>query len=319
MTVDKTESYRVLGGQYAVSASKLTKVLSDDPVMAKLVWNKQDRHKVLSLVQSRIQSRDDGVTLLIELFQSIGPIQALFKVSDLDLLTAAHRCGHRLLPPVLPQDSDSIRPAKRRKKTNNILLCDIIKYLYHKESPHLFQILKAQKMELSDGVLKWMFGLKNGELPVDYFLPYLMQLKLQQPSSAIISAENQLSKVTRQALLASDNVSNDYISICGIPIRTGTDTSLKPSLPLSETIEVIDSMRDICIGLSASLPLIIIGPIGSGKTHLINYVAQATRNSLISYQLRLGFCKLENEILKEAKKRSKNDIFGLKKRFLASF
>ena len=44
-------------------------------------------------------------------------------------------------------------------------------------------------------------------------------------------------------------------------------------------------MQDISVGLVSSLPVIVVGPIGSGKSHLIHLIASLTRNRLISYQL----------------------------------
>ena len=44
-------------------------------------------------------------------------------------------------------------------------------------------------------------------------------------------------------------------------------------------------MQDISVGLVSSLPVIVVGPIGSGKSHLIHLIASITRNKLVSYQL----------------------------------
>ena len=115
-------------------------------------------------------------------------------------------------------------------------------------------------------------------------MPYLCQFKTSQHALGRISPESQISKVTRQALIQSDVADSNYVAIAGVPVRRG-QAAVRPALPLAETAEVIDTMRDIAIGIGAALPIIVIGPIGSGKTHLINQIAILTRNQLISYQL----------------------------------
>jgi len=42
MTVERDEKLcRVFGGEYGIPAAALTKIVSDDSVMAKILWNKQ--------------------------------------------------------------------------------------------------------------------------------------------------------------------------------------------------------------------------------------------------------------------------------------
>ena len=47
----------------------------------------------------------------------------------------------------------------------------------------------------------------------------------------------------------------------------------------------MEDLRQISLGISLNRPVLVSGPIGSGKTHLIRYTAQNTQQSLICYQL----------------------------------
>ena len=59
MTVERDEKLcRVFGGEYGIPAAALTKIVSDDSVMAKILWNKQ------ALVFEFFRKKIDAVFLL---------------------------------------------------------------------------------------------------------------------------------------------------------------------------------------------------------------------------------------------------------------
>ena len=45
-------------------------------------------------------------------------------------------------------------------------------------------------------------------------------------------------------------------------------------LPLASTSSILKDLRNICIGVYMKRSILVSGRIGSGKTHLIRYLAQ---------------------------------------------
>ena len=92
------------------------------------------------------------------------------------------------------------KPSKKRRKTNWTLFYQVIRQLYFKESPFTFQLLKSDlesDQKRSQKELFWTFGMKQGEIPNEFFTPYLKQFK-QKSNRHNISPERSFSKVTKQ-------------------------------------------------------------------------------------------------------------------------
>ena len=68
------------GGEYGPSAVQLTRVLANDPLLSKVLWTKSDRQKILKLLQEKIDGSENGISQILELFETVGPVLALFKV-----------------------------------------------------------------------------------------------------------------------------------------------------------------------------------------------------------------------------------------------
>ena len=66
------------GGEYGPLAVQLARVFANDP--PKVLWTKSDRQKILKLLQEEIDGSENGISQILELFETVGPVLALFKV-----------------------------------------------------------------------------------------------------------------------------------------------------------------------------------------------------------------------------------------------
>lgn len=157
------------GGEFGPTAVQLTRVLANDPLLSKVLWTKSDRQKILKLLQEKIDGSENGISQILELFETVGPVLALFKVTfilvlkfkilfiififvfkipEIDLLLTLHKDRRKLfLNSILSGEIESHAPKAKKRRTcpqGENIFWDLIRTLFQEESPYIFSLLKTK-------------------------------------------------------------------------------------------------------------------------------------------------------------------------------
>ena len=287
MTIGTGVNFDPIGAEIIFDRAKLEKLLAKElkPVCAKLQWSPTDRKNIISAL-AKCTKRTDK---LFQLFGRAGIIGALFKIDAFELFWREFETNGQLHAQLMighDDISDVSEPKMKKTRSDGAELVALFRQVYHSQAALIGQLLaRLNKFTMDEATLRWVFGLKGGFAQGEVkriLAPCLADID----QSAWCDFKPDY-KVTKLTLLSSDSPSLDFVSLCGVTIRRGQHQlqAHESLLPLSSRLTVLDDLRNVAVGVAHKEPVLLVGACGSGKTHLVRYLAQQSNQELLCYQL----------------------------------
>ena len=285
MTIESGDSLlSPLGGEINFDRRKLESLLTKElkPLCAKLQWSPTDRAQIVKCLTPR---KPADLRQLVELFGTAGTVGALFEVDACELFLAEYAVTGRLNLPVLSNENHESDPPRKRKKHDKDSLAPMLRQVYqHHQAVARSLLTRVDQGQIDSETLRWIVGLDGGK-PADSVERVLAELADYRQAAWTNFHPDQ--RFTKLKLLSSDSSTSSFVTICGVSLRRG-DAVLSAGdqlLPLSRRRAVLESLRCLAVGAASARPVLVVGECGSGKSHLVRYLAQSASHRLQTCQL----------------------------------